>query len=443
VATTGVTPVGGDAPVAPVPSEPPGWAFPGVRSFKSLLSIYMGFRGGARQLLVASFLMSLSGGMTGFVLILFIYEVAPDLAAVGIVMSVSAWTSVIVFLPGGVFVDRVDRRVTLAFALMLSALGMVSFTLASDIKLVIVGQVLLGAAGAVSFPTITALMSEKTSDKRRKYLFSMQSFVNMIAVAIATGLAGALSVIGHDWFHLTQESTFRLMFIISAMGQVGSILITLTLRSGEEGRENLEEMLTTYPKDEPDSSEASRKSLRFVIKYYTPMTIIGFGAGWVIPFFQLYYILKFNVDVSQIAWLFAATQVSMGLSFFFIPALAERRGSAGTVMGTWAAATVTLAAIPFAPIFLYAAPLHLVRMALMNASTPISDSLMMGGVRPQDRGKAAGTSRFMWMSVNAIGQTFTGYLMAIDPDLPFIITVSCYIVATILFWYWFRTIKEM
>lgn len=426
-----------------MPPEPPGWAFPGVRSFKSLLSIYMGFRGGARQLLVASFLMSLSGGMTNFVLILFIFELAPNLAYVGIVMSVSAWTAVIVFLPGGILVDRIDRRVTLAFSLMLSALGMASFTIASDLRFIVLGQVFLGASGAVAFPTMTALMSEKTSDKRRKYLFSMQSFVNMMGVAIATGLAGALSVIGHDWFNMTQESTFRLMFVISAMGQVGSILLTLALRPGEEGRENKEEQLTSFPEGEHDTPEASRRSLRFVIKYYTPMTIIGFGAGWVIPFFQLYYMLKFDVDVSQIAWLFAATQVSMGLSFFFIPALAERRGSAGTVMGTWAAATVTLAAIPFAPVFLYAAPLHLGRMALMNASTPISDSLMMGGVRPQDRGKAAGVSRFMWTTVNAIGQTFTGYLMARNPDLPFAITVSCYAVAIVLFWYWFRKIKEM
>jgi hypothetical protein len=239
------------------------------------------------------------------------------------------------------------------------------------------------------------------------------------------------------------EASYRLMFVISAFGQVGSILVALTLRPGEEDRENKDEALPSMFTDGDGDAATSRRSLMFVAKYYTPMTIIGFGAGWVVPFFQLYYLLKFDVDVAQIAWLFAATQVSMGMSFFLIPALAERRGSVGAVTGTWSAATVTLAAIPLAPSFLAAAPLHLVRMALMNASSPISDSLMMGAVRPRDRGKAAGMTRFMWTAMNAVGQTFTGTLMAMNLDLPFVITVSCYIVATVLFWKWFRKLGEM
>ena len=59
------------------------------------------------------------------------------------------------------------------------------------------------------------------------------------------------------------------------------------------------------------------------------------------------------------------------------------------------------------------------------------------------RGKAAGISRFMWTTVNAIGQTFTGLLMAVNLDYPFVITVSCYAVAIVLFWSWFRKIGEM
>jgi MFS family permease len=407
------------------------------------MSIYMGFRGGARQLLVASFLMSLAGGMTSFVLILFMYELTTDLGLLGRLVSLSTWTAVVFFIPGGLLVDRLDRRVTLALSLLFSAAGMGVFSVAQDLTLIVVGQILLGIAFSISFPTLTALMSEKTSDVRRKYLFSMQSFVNMMGVAIATIMAGILTVVLQSAFSMSLEATYRLMFVISAAGMVCSIVIALRLRPGEEDRENKAEALSSMFEAEGDSKETSRKSLLFVVKYYTPMTIIGFGAGWVIPFFQLYYLLKFHVDVADIAWLFAATQVSMGLSFFLIPALAERRGSVGAVTGTWGAATATLAAIPLAPTFLMAAPLHLVRMALMNASSPISDSLMMGVVRARDRGKAAGLTRFMWTAMNGIGMTFAGDLMAKNLDLPFVITVSCYIVATILFWKWFRKLGEM
>ena len=187
-----------------------------------------------------------------------------------------------------------------------------------------------------------------------------------------------------------------------------------------------------------------RKGLWFIVRFSAPMALIGFGAGFVVPYFQLYYILKFDVDVSQVAWLFVATQVAMGLSFFLVPNLAERRGSVGTVVLTQSVAVINLALIPFAPIFLMAAPFHLMRMAMMNASTPIQNSLMMGAVRPADRGTAAAVGQLMWTLTNSIGITFAGFVMQnYGLDTPFIIAVSFYTTAVFLFWYWFRNVGEM
>jgi predicted MFS family arabinose efflux permease len=127
-----------------------------------------------------------------------------------------------------------------------------------------------------------------------------------------------------------------------------------------------------------------------------------------------------------------------------VPNLAERRGSVGAVVATQGVAVANLAAIPFAPTFLVAAPFHLVRMSLMNASTPIQNSLMMGAVRPQDRGKATAIAQFIWNSTNSIGMMFSGYIMeGIGLDVPFIIAVSFYSVAVGMFWFWFRKVSEM
>ena len=105
---------------------------------------------------------------------------------------------------------------------------------------------------------------------------------------------------------------------------------------------------------------------------------------------------------------------------------------------------MNLALIPFAPIFIVATPFHLIRMALMNASTPIQNSLMMGAVRPADRGRAAAIGQFMWTITNSIGITFSGLIMDnYGLDTPFVIAVSLYTAAVALFWYWFRGVGEM
>jgi predicted MFS family arabinose efflux permease len=127
-----------------------------------------------------------------------------------------------------------------------------------------------------------------------------------------------------------------------------------------------------------------------------------------------------------------------------IPNLAERRGSVGAVIATQGVAVANLAAIPFAPTFLIAAPFHLVRMSLMNASTPIQNSLMMGAVRQEDRGKATAIAQFLWNVTNSVGMVFSGYLMeSRGLDFPFIIAVSFYSVAVFIFWFWFRKVQEM
>jgi MFS family permease len=148
--------------------------------------------------------------------------------------------------------------------------------------------------------------------------------------------------------------------------------------------------------------------------------------------------------VSEIAWLFAATQIAMALSFLLVPNLAERRGTPRAILATQGFAVVNLAIIPFAPTFYMAAPFHLMRMALMNASTPIQNSLMMGAVRPVDRGKAAAIGAIMWTVTNSASQTMAGWVMdTYGLDAPFIIAITFYSTAVFLFWYWFRNVGEM
>jgi MFS family permease len=414
------------------------------RSLKFTLSVYTSFRGGARRLLGLSFLTSIGGGMSWFVLILYIYVLFPDLTDVTVIFSVSSWVSALLFFPGGMLVDRYKHNRVLAFAILLGASAMMVFAISEFLWMIILGQVLNGMMQAINRPVIQAMMTEKTSDRRRKYLFSAQSVVAMFGVAVASSLAGAWTLAARNWFGMDLEMAYRYMFLAAALANIIAMFVALTIRAGEEGRERKDEKLPSLVDEEVDDSEARKRGLAFIVKFSFPMMMIGFGAGFVVPFFQLYYQEKFQVDVSEIAWLFAATQIAMALSFLLIPNLAERRGTPGAIVATQGFAVVNLAIIPFAPTFYIAAPFHLMRMALMNASTPIQNSLMMGAVRPVDRGKAAAIGAIMWTVTNSASQTMAGYVMdTYGLDAPFIIAISFYSAAVFLFWYWFRNVGEM
>jgi MFS family permease len=414
------------------------------RSLRYMMRVYGGFRGGARRLLAVSYLNAIGGGMAWFVLILYIYELFPHLGNTGVIFSIASWTTTFTILPGGWIVDRYDQRVTLVFSIMLGTVAMAMFAIAEHLWMILIAQVLNGAGWALMRPTFQAMMTVKTSDVRRKYLFSAQSLVTMVGVATASTTAAIWTSVGPDVFGLSLLASYRTLFMAAAVSNLVAILVCLAIRPGEEGREDEEEKLVSPIELETDENVARRRSFLFIAKFSTPMALIGFGAGFVVPFFQVYYVLKFDVAVSEVAWLFTATNVAMALSFFLVPNLAERRGSVGAVVATQGVAVANLAAIPFAPTFLVAAPFHLVRMSLMNASTPIQNSLMMGAVRPQDRGKATAIAQFIWNSTNSIGMMFSGYIMeGIGLDVPFIIAVSFYSVAVGMFWFWFRKVSEM
>jgi MFS family permease len=414
------------------------------RSLRYMLSVYFSFKGGSRKLLGVSFLASIGGGMSWFVLILYIYELFPHLTNVTVIFSVSSWVSAFLFFPGGLLVDRYEHKRVLAFSILLGASAMVVFAISQFLWMIILGQVLNGMMQSINRPVVQAMMTEKTSDRRRKYLFSMQSVVAMFGVAIASSLAGVWTIAAANWFGFDLETSYRYMFLGAACSNVVAMVVALTIRSGEEGRESKAEALPSFVDEEVDDAEARKRGLLFIVRFSVPMMMIGFGAGFVVPFFQLYYRLKFDVEISEIAWLFAATQIAMALSFLLVPNLAERKGTPRAILATQGFAVVNLAIIPFAPTFYIAAPFHLMRMALMNASTPIQSSLMMGAVRPVDRGKAAAIGAIMWTVTNSLSQTMAGWVMdSYGLDAPFIIAITFYSSAVVLFWYWFRNVGEM
>jgi MFS family permease len=414
------------------------------KSLRYMLGVYFSFRGGALKLLGVSYLTAIGGGMSWFVLILYIYVLFPDLPNVTVIFSVSSWVSAFLFFPGGILVDRFEHKRVLAFSILLGALAMVVFAIAEFLWMIILGQVLNGMMMSINRPVINAMMSEKTSDRRRKYLFSMQSVVSMFGVALASTLAGVWTIVAQDWYGMDLEMAYRNLFLAAAVANVVALFVSLTVRTGEEGRESMAEALPSLVDEVEDDKEARMKGLKFIVRFSFPMMLVGFGAGFVVPFFQLYYQLKFDVEVSKIAWLFAATQIAMALSFLLIPNLAERKGTVRAVVATQAVAVVNLAIIPLVSSFLMAAPFHLMRMALMNASTPIQASLTMGAVRPADRGKAAAIGAIMWTVTNSASQTMSGWVMkTYGLDSVFVIAVAFYSAAVVLFWYWFRDVGEM
>jgi predicted MFS family arabinose efflux permease len=124
---------------------------------------------------------------------------------------------------------------------------------------------------------------------------------------------------------------------------------------------------------------------------------------------------------------------------FASPRLARRFGLVRATVLTQASSTIFMVVIPSSPNFAVVSSLYLVRVFLMNLSNPLTQSLIMGLVSPDERGMASGITASLWRLPNSlstvVGSTLmeAGYLGA-----PFYIATVLYVIGIALFWFMFR-----
>jgi hypothetical protein len=85
---------------------------------------------------------------------------------------------------------------------------------------------------------------------------------------------------------------------------------------------------------------------------------------------------------------------------------------------------------------------YVVRAALMNMSSPIGDSFLMGIIVPEQRGLASAVNSIIWRLPNSITTVVGGILMGLGLlDLPIFLAVGFYLVSISLFYAVFHNVR--
>jgi predicted MFS family arabinose efflux permease len=186
------------------------------------------------------------------------------------------------------------------------------------------------------------------------------------------------------------------------------------------------------------------KSTRVLLKFSGINSLIGLGAGFIIPLIPLWLFLKFAIPDTYSGPLLALASVTIGLAAIFSPRLAAKTGSVRAVVLTQGLSLVFMVALAFEGNVLAAAAIYVVRTMLMNMSSPLMDSYLMGIVVPEQRGFASSVNSVIWRIPNSITTIAGGVILASGNFvLPFILAGVFYAVAISLFYPTFRNVKPM
>jgi len=295
---------------------------------------------------------------------------------------------------------------------------MLAFTLAA---------ILLGASGGFWGPAFNALMTVKTRQNRRKYLFSLNSIVGNMGSGFVTFIGGFIPLIFMTTFNFQIEPAYQMIFIMGFILNIASILIIIRIRPDRTIKPKLDE----YGKPE-------KKPWVLLAKFSLPGAFTGIGAGILVPYFPLYFDLRFGLDIATIGIVFALLAFVMAFMTIYLPKLAERGGTVLTTTSFHMIAIITMISIPFTPWLAGVVLLFVIRAALMNVPGPIMTSFMMGKMPAHARATANSSTQFAWMVTHAFGVFIGGFLWEMgDLKLPFYISTSLYIISAILYFGFF------
>lgn len=360
-------------------------------------------------------------------------EQGVDSGQVGLIIGLSGLAMIISAIPFGLMSDRLGRKRLLLAGLALLPFSMFICSFSADPRLYLAAAIVSGVAEGAILSTWNAMIADQTTVDNREMAFSMSFIVNGALSGLGFALPFAFPWIMDlgGWSSEQMHSwTFMLLGFVTLMAP---LTVHRLLRNYQDTAPSARLRRGTFLK------ERSKKTL---LRFSINNTLIGLGAGLIIPLIPTWFFLRYGIPDSYSGPLLALSSLSIGVAAIFSPRLAHRYGQVPAIVMTQGFSTIFMLAIPFMPGAAWAGAVYLIRSAMMNMAGPIMDSYLMGIVDKEDRGLASAINSIVWRVPNSVTTVIGGAMLAAGYfALPFVLAALIYLGAVTAFWFNFRNVK--
>ena len=360
-------------------------------------------------------------------------EQGVDSGQVGLIIGLSGLAMIISAIPFGLMSDRLGRKRLLLAGLALLPFSMFICSFSADPRLYLAAAIISGVAEGAILSTWNAMIADQTTVDNREMAFSMSFIVNGALVGLGFALPFAFPTI-MDLGGWTSQQVHSWAFVfIGLVTLISPVTVHFLLKNYHDTTPSAKLRRGSFLK------ERSKKTL---VRFSVNNTLIGLGAGLIIPLIPTWFFLRYGIPDSYSGPLLALSSLSIAAAAIFSPRLAHRYGQVPAIVMTQGFSTIFMLAIPFMPGAIWAGAVYLVRSATMNMAGPIMDSYLMGIVDKEDRGLASAINSIVWRVPNSVTTVIGGAMLAAGYfALPFVLAALIYIAAVTAFWFNFRNVK--
>lgn len=393
----------------------------------------------AKLYLVATSLQGFSNGIWGviFYLYLNLHEIGFDLDFIGGMAFAGTIATGIVALPAGLLIERIGPKRGILIGLTANFVNIIMI-LAIEPNFLVVAAFVSGLIGTISWVAGAPFMMENSRQEERTYLFSFDWAVLIVMGVAGSFVGGVLPDILNGLMGLPLGAAgsavgYRLTLAISIALALCAAFPILLIADKERRQSSVGEPLIFR----------GIKNPKTIIKFMIPAAIIGFGAGFIVPLFNVFFKERFAATAEQVGIMSAASNITLGIGTLAAPEVSKRLGKVKSV------ALFEYLSMPFimlttlSPNLTFAASSYVTRNALMNMAGPIGTTLQMEQVADTER---AITNGCMVMSDNiprAVTASISGGMMTgNDFVTPFLFTTITYAIASTIYVAFFRKVEK-
>ncbi|MDH5495734.1 MAG: MFS transporter [Candidatus Bathyarchaeota archaeon] len=390
----------------------------------------------AKLYLVATILQGLSFGIWGviFYLYLNLSEVGFQPDFISNMFTVGAIATGFVALPAGLICERIGPKKALLVGLTANLISFVQIV-ALQPSILLFASLASGLIGTLGWVASSPFMMENSKQEERTYLFSINWSLMIIMGVIGSYVGGILPDLFNGLLNLNTGAEgvavgYRISLVISVALSLAAVVPILLIKESKMlQRQNIGELM----------SLRNIQSHWTILKFMIPTALIGFGAGFIVPLFTLFFSLKFSATTEQIGIISALSNVTLGVGTLVAPALSSKWGKVKSIVICQYLSMPFIMLITLSPNLALASTAYISRTALMNMAGPINSTLQMESVTEGERGT---TNGLMVMADNiprAVTASISGEMMTgSDFYTPFLFTTVTYFIASSLYFIFFR-----
>ena len=357
----------------------------------------------------------------------FFPELGIGAGVVGLLLGLEG-AMVLLSIPLGILSDRRGRKKLLLIGTSLVPLPIMMIALTVNVTLLVIAAIILGIAESAALSTWNAIIADQTVLENRDASFSLSFILGNGGVAFGFLLPTfiptiqSLTGLGSIPIH---EDLLVLLGLVSAITPVWLFRI-----------------LRGY-KETPNPSKLIRgKNFPTLLKFSGINSLIGLGAGFIIPLIPTWLFLKFGTPDTFSGPLLSLSNLTIALAAITSPRLSSMFGLLKAIVATQGFSTVFMLSLAFVPDVRLAGGLYIIRAALMNMSVPLQDSYLMGIMSQEERGLASSINTVVWRIPNSITTVIGGLILATGRfDIPFYLAAVFYVISISLFYTQFKNIR--